>query len=216
MKTILALVTALSLASASAQTGAGGGTAYRSDSGMINIASQNQEAKEGQRHMVEFNTLNIPSLVFALQKSKTKGTESDNDSSSSLNLNYAYTVHPNVQVGGRFNYFNGIFANNDVERMDVQVGGWFNSKAGDLKNSAYLSAHLGTGWAQTFGDRGGRDDLWLLTGALGKRTSLEHWGLNHVSWTPEVALVQTNSTNNSSFDYRQALEFRLLQFSVLW
>lgn len=205
MKTILALAAALTI-----------GTAYAQDDGYLNIAGREEQTERGQRHMIEFNAQAVPSAIFALQKSKTKGTSSDNDNSSSLNFNYAYTIHPNIQVGGRFNYFNGIFANNDVERMDVQVGGWLNSKAGDLQNSPYVSLHLGTGYAQTFGQNGGRDDLWLATAALGKRFSLENWGVKAVSWTPEVALVQTNSTNDSSFDYRQAVEFRVLEFSVLW
>lgn len=219
MKTVLALVTALSLGTAYAQsnwdtTSSGSGTGE--DTGFFNIAPQAQQAQEGQRHMIEFNAQSMPNIMYAIQKSKTKGTSSDNDSASTLNFNYAYSIHPNIQLGGRFNYFNGIFGNNDIERMDVQLGGWFNTKAGDLKNSPYISAHLGTGYAQTFGTNGGRDDLWLASAAIGKRFSLEGWGVSNISWTPEIALVSVNSTNDSSFDYRQATEFRLLQFSVLW
>lgn len=212
MKTILALTASLAVGTAYAQTDSN----WASDSGYFNIADRQEQTQQGQKHMIEFNAQSMPSILYAIQKAKTRGTSSDNDSASTINFNYAYTIHPNVQVGGRFNYFNGIFANNDVERMDVQVGGWFNTKAGDLQNSPYISAHLGTGYAQTFGERGGRDDLWIASAAIGKRFSMEGWGVKNVSWTPEIALVSVNSTNNSSFDYRQATEFRLLQFSVLW
>lgn len=207
MKTIFALAAAaLTVGTAFAQD----------DSSWLNIAPQEQKAAEGQRHMVEFNADSIPTIIYSIERSKTKGTDSDNDSSSNITLNYAYTIHPNVQVGGRFSFFNGIFANNDVERLNIQVGGWFNTKAGDLQNSPYIAAHVGTGYSQTFGDAGGRDDLWSGQIALGKRFSLEDWGVQAVSWTPEVAFVSENSTNNSNFDYRQAMEFRVLQFSILW
>ncbi len=225
MKTIFAFA-ALALA-----TGAfahNHGTGYRSDdqSGalgttdtrwgdMVNIQSQEARPSDGNRHMIEFNAEAIPSLVYAIEKTKTKGTNSDNDSDTTLGINYAYSIHPNVQVGGRLNYFNGVFANNDVERMDVSAVGWFNLNS-DLKNSAFASLSLGTGFAQTFGTNGGRDDLWLAGLSVGKRFSLERFGVNNVSFTPEVALTNQNSTNNSSFDYRQATEFRLIQFSVIW
>jgi hypothetical protein len=217
MKTIFALVTALSLGSAYAQQGGsleGGG--YRSSGGLVDIRDRQAQTEEGQRHMIEFTAESVPTLIYALERTKTKGTEGDNESGSSLSFNYAYTIHPNVQVGGKFSFFNGVFANNDVERMDVQVGAWFNTKAGDLFNSPYIAALVGTGYAQTFGERGGRDDLWLGSLALGKRFSMERWGVKHLTWTPEIAFVYENSTNDSNFDYRQATEFRVLQFSVLW
>jgi hypothetical protein len=207
MKTILALFTALSL-----------GTAFAQSSGepMLNIEPRGTKAEMGQRHMVEFTADSLPTLIYSMTKTKTKGTSSDNDSSSQLSLNYAYAIHPNIQVGGKLNYFNGLFANNDVEQLDVQAGLWLNSKAGDLKNSPYINFLIGTGYAQTFGANGGRDDIFLGTIAFGKRYSLERFGVNHVSWTPEIAFTSQNSTANSSYDYRQATEFRLLQFSVLW
>lgn len=207
MKTILALAAAaLTVGSAFAQE----------DSGWLNIAPQEQQTQEGQRHMIEFNAESIPSIIYSLERSKTRGTGGDNDSSSNISLNYAYTIHPNIQLGGRFNFFNGIAGNVDQERMNVQVGGWFNTKAGDLQNSPYVSLHVGTGYAQTFSQGNRRDDLWTGQVALGKRFSMENWGVRALSWTPEIAFVTENSTNNSSFDYRQATEFRLLQFSVLW
>lgn len=215
MKTTLALLTALSFGTAYAQSTQSSGSGQRFG-GLVDIERQEAKAAEGQRHMIEFNAQSIPSLIYAIEKNKTKGTDSENESGASLSFNYAYAIHPNIQVGGRFNFFNGVFANNDIERLDLQVGGWFNTKANDLQNSPYLSLHLGAGYAQTFGANGGRDDLILSTLAAGKRFSMENWGVKHLTWTPEVALVNNNSTNDSSFDYRQALEFRVLQFSVIF
>lgn len=214
MKTILALVTAMSFGTAFAQSSMRG--QQNNFGGMLDIEKQEAKATEGQRHMIEFDAQSIPSLVYSIEKLKTKGTDSENESGSNLGFNYAYSIHPNIQVGGRFKYFNGRSANNDAEELNVQVGGWFNTKAGDLQNSPYASLHLGAGYAQTFGTGGGRDDLILTTLAAGKRFSMENWGVKHVTWTPEIALVQTNSTNDKNFDYRQALEFRLIQFAVIF
>lgn len=211
MKKILALVAALSIGSAYAQTSGTGGMG-----GMMNVEGQGQKAEQGQRHMIEFNTQALPSLVYSLTKDKAKGTSSNNDGDITLGFNYAYTIHPNIQVGGRFNYMTGINGNNDTEQMDLQAGGWFNTKAGDLQNSPYISALIGAGYAHTFGANGGRDDLIMGTVALGKRFSLERFGVQHVTWTPEVAFTNVNSTADESFDYRQATEFRLVQFSVIW
>lgn len=213
MKTILAVTAATLSVSSFANTqnqGMGRFDEY------VDIQSQEAKATEGNRHMIEFNAESIPSLVYAIEKTKTEGTSSENDSDTTLIMNYAYSFHPNFQLGGRINYFNGVFANNDVERFDVSAKGWFNLKAGDLANSAFLAASIGTGWAQTFGTNGGRDDLWLASVSIGKRFSMDPIGLNNVSWTPEIALVNENSTNNSSFNYRQATEFRIVQFSVIW
>lgn len=184
--------------------------------GMLDIEKQEAQTEQGQRHMIEFNANSVPSLVWAFTKDKSKGTSSDNDSDIDFDMNYAYTIHPNFQLGGRFNYFNGINGNNDTEQLGVQAVGWFNTKAGDLQNSPFLSLALGAGYAQTFGTNGGRDDLITAGVSAGKRFGMERWGVKALTWTPEVALTTLNSTNNSSFDYQQALEFRVLQFSVIW
>ena len=217
MKTILALVAALTLGTAYAQTTTDSGSGTGGMGGMMNVEGQGAKAMKGQRHMIEFQADSVPRLIYSLERTKNKGTKGDNESGSELSFNYAYAIHPNIQVGAKFNFFNGVFANNDVERMDLSVGGWFNFLGGDLANSAYVSLLLGSGYAHTFGANGGRDDLRLTTAAIGKRFSMgERWGLNHLSWTPEIALVNENSTTDTSFDYRQATEFRILQFSVLW
>lgn len=220
MKTILA-VAALSLATgAFAQTNYNSNSGSQSNNGLFggNLNVQNQDAKaaDGQRHMVEFTANSVPSLIYSIEKTKTKGTDSDNDSDTNLAFNYAYAIHPNIQIGGAFNFFNGVFSNNDVERMDLQAKAWFNFKGGDLQNSAYVVAGLGAGYAQTFGNNGGRDDLVIASVGVGKRFSLQRFGVEHLTWSPEIALTNTNSTSDNSFDYRQATEFRVLQFSVIW
>jgi hypothetical protein len=132
-------------------------------------------------------------------------------------MNYAYSIHPNVQLGGRFNYFNGIgTAGFDTERLTAEAVGWFNFKGGDLQNSPFVSLSLGAGYQQGFGAGGGRDDLLLSTVSIGKRFGMERWGVKPLTWAPEIALTNSNSTANSTFDFQQALEFRLLQFSVIW
>lgn len=212
MKTILALVTAMSFGAAYAQSNQG-----QRWGGMVDI-EERQEAKapEGQRHMIEFNANSVPSLIWAFTKDKTKGTSSDNDSDVIFDMNYAYAIHPNIQVGGRFNYFSGVSGNQDTEELGLAAVGWFNTKANDLQNSPFLSVSVGAGYAQTFETGGTRDDLITSSISAGKRFSMENWGVKHLTWTPEVALTNTNSTANTTFDYRQALEFRVLQFSVIW
>jgi hypothetical protein len=211
MKKILGLLLALSVAPAFAEVGS-----TPSFGNMVDIQNQEARVQDGQRHMIEFNANSVPSLIWAFTKDKTKGTDSENDSDIALDFNYAYTIHPNIQVGGRFNYFTGISGNNDQENLGIQAVGWFNTKAGDLQNSPFLSVALGGGYAQTYGANGSRDDLVTAAVTAGKRFGMDRWGVKHLTWTPEVALTTTNSTNNSSFDYRQALEFRFVQFSVIW
>jgi hypothetical protein len=182
----------------------------------VQVMEPDAKAPSNQRHMIELNPTDVPSFIVSMSKSKTTGSDSENESDLSLALNYAYTIHPNFQLGARFNYFSGISGNTDIEKLDVQVGGWFNFSGGHIQNSAYLSAHVGTGYAQTFGPGQGRDDLISSTFALGKRFSMDMWGIKHLSWAPEIALTNVNSTTNTIFDYRQATEFRILKFSVIW
>lgn len=219
MKTILALTAAALSFGVIADTHESG-TSAQSGQGrwgdFVNIQSQEAQVTEGNRHMIEFNTQSIPSFLFAVERTKTSGSTGDNDTDWTLGLNYAYSIHPNIQLGGRFNYFNGVFANNDVERYDLSAVGWFNLNSNDLANSGFASLSLGTGIAQTFSSPGSRDDLWLASVSIGKRFSLERWGVKNISWTPEVALINENSTSNDTLDYRQATEFRLVQFSVIW
>lgn len=212
MKKIIGILLAFSVGSAfAARTGS-----TPSFGGMLDIEKQEAQTQEGQKHMIEFNANSVPSLVWAFTKDKSKGTSSENDSDIDFDMNYAYTIHPNFQLGGRLNYFTGISGNNDQENLLLQAVGWFNTKGGDLQNSPFLSFGVGGGYAQTYGDGGSRDDLLNATLSAGKRFGMDKWGVKHLTWTPEVALTTSNSTNNDSFDYRQALEFRFIQFSVIW
>lgn len=211
MKKIIGMLLALSVGPVFAAAGS-----TPSMGGLVDIEKQEASVQEGQKHMIEFNANSIPTLIWSFTKDKTKGTASENDSDIALDMNYAYTIHPNFQVGGRLNYFTGISGNNDQENLLLQAVGWFNTKAGDLQNSPFLSLAVGGGYAQTYGEAGTRDDLLNAAITAGKRFGMDRWGVKHLTWTPEVALTSSNSTNNDSFDYRQALEFRFLQFSVIW
>ena len=104
--------------------------------------------------------------------------------------------------------------------MLAEVGVIANSNS-DFTQAAYLSAFVGMGYNQNFSKptattRRFRDDLRTGTLALGKRVPLDRWGIKHVVYSPEVALTFTNSTTDESFDYRQAVELRLFQFSAFF
>ncbi|MGE3608496.1 MAG: hypothetical protein AB7I27_02820 [Bacteriovoracaceae bacterium] len=179
-------------------------------------------AQDNTRHMVEFNADSLLNAVLSFSKSKTKGQDSDNDTNLRLNLNYAYSLPmmPNIQVGGRVLYNKATVAGRgDAEDYRFQIGGIYNHSS-DLMNSVYASLYLGVGWANTYGTRSGgygrKDETMLSTLALGKRFDLSHWGGKHVTYSPEIALQNENSTTGSALQYRQDLQLRILQFSVFF
>jgi hypothetical protein len=195
MKTILAFATALVIStSAYAQHG-------------------------GTRHMFEFNADSILQGVLSFEKSKTRGNKSDNDTQLDLKLNYAYSIPtmPRLQVGGRLNYVKGTEAGRgDLEDYGAQVGAIVNMWS-DLRNSPYASLYVGLDWANTYGGTAGRkDEVLRSTLAVGKRYSLERWGISSLTYTPEVALENINSTTGSNVEYVQNIQFRFLQFSVFF
>ena len=175
-------------------------------------------APEGMRHMLEFNTESVISGLISIDKSKGQGTDADNDVRTDLSFNYAYGVARNLQIGVRFNYFNGVEGNADKENYDLSVGGIFNFDE-DFLNTTYTSLYLGTGSRQIFSNGGHtnqRDEVQITTLALGKRASLEKLGLKQVTWNPELAYRNENSTSNEGYDYLQSLEVRFLQFAVFF
>lgn len=172
-------------------------------------------ARQGRRHMFEFNVDSPLKAALSFERNKVKGSDADNESNAALSLNYAYGIHRLVQAGFRLNYFSGVNGNVDVENMDVSIGAILNSEE-DFTRSMFAALYIGAGWAQQFGNGTNRDDLRFTTLSVGKRMPLEKFGLDHVTWTPEIALKTTNSTTNSSLDYSQSLEFRILQFSVFF
>jgi len=169
---------------------------------------------ESMKQMFEFNVDSVVAAALSFDKSKVKGEEADNDSKASISLNYAYGVAPLVQLGARLNYFNGIYGSNDLEGMDFSIGGILNNMD-DFTQSAYISLYLGAGWSQDFGSKV-RDDLRLSTLAVGKRFTLDQFGLKHVTYSPEVALKNISSTTGEGLDYSQSVELRVLQFSVFF
>ena len=180
------------------------------------------------RHMFEFNADSVLQGVFSLDKSKTKGSPSDNDTQLDLNLNYAYALPmlPQLQVGSRINYGKGTeFGRGDFEDYGLEVGGIWNFSPNmsevDLMNSMYVSLYLGLGWTNNYGndstiDVQRKDEIISSTFAVGKRFGLTALGMNHVVYSPEIALESANSTTGSSLEYTQNIQFRFLQFSVFF
>ena len=198
MKTIIALGTALLLmGSAFAQDGMGSGAGYK--------------------HMFEFNADSVLGGLFSFDKSKTPGKDADNDTELKLDLNYAYSLPtmPRLQLGGRVNYLKDTNSSGDIENYGLQVGAIWNHSA-DLQNSLYASLYLGMLWNKEYGGGGGNDEVRVSTIAVGKRFSMDRWGIKHLTYTPEIALQNRNSTTGGDFEYNQSLQFRFLQFSVFF
>lgn len=172
-------------------------------------------ANPGSRHMFEFNIDSIEAAALSFDKIKTKGQDTDSGSNIDLDLNYAYGVHRLIQAGVRFNYFTGVQGSEDQENLGLSFGAIFNH-TDDFQNAAYLSLYLGGGWAQQFGNDASRDDLRFGTLSIGKRWSLEPFGIKHVTYSPEVSFKVVNSTTDESLDYSQSLQFKILQFSVFF
>lgn len=191
---------------------------YERDAQYMQKMEEVPMAPPGLRHMFEFNTDSLVSGLFSIDKSKGEGIDADRDVRTDLSFNYAYGVQKNFQTGMRFNYFNGVEGNADKENYDLSVGAIFNFED-DLLNSSYASLYFGLGSRQIFSNGGHnnqRDEVQITTLALGKRTSLEKIGLKKVTWNPEVALKNENSTSNEGYDYIQSLEFRVLQFAAFF
>lgn len=169
----------------------------------------------GMRHMLEFTPETMQAAVLSFDRIKTKNTDADSGANLDFGMNYAVTIHRLLQTGVRFDYFSGLSGANQGEGMTAQVGLIANMME-DFTNSPYASIFIGGGYEQQFGPNATRDDLRLGTFAVGKRFSLERFGMKHLTYSPELALQMKNSTNNESFDYSQSLQFRILQFSAFF
>jgi hypothetical protein len=171
---------------------------------------------DGSRHMIEFNADSILLAKFALNSSKTNGRDSSSDTQATLSGGYAYSLlsKPQLQLGGRVNYTKATAAN-DVENYGFEVGAIWNFTP-DLLNSFYTSIYTGLQWNHTYGNQKTTDENRLLTLAAGKRFSLDRFGIKHLTYSPEIAFANQNSSTNSNVEYSQSLEFRVLQFSVLF
>ncbi len=177
------------------------------------------DSSSGSRHMFEFNADSVLKGILSFDKSKTRGSEADNDTQLDISLNYAYSLPtmPMLQLGGRLNYDKGTMAGRgDLEDYSAEVGAILNLSA-DLRNALYASLYLGLGWANTYGGaNSGTDEILTSTLAVGKRFGMDAWGIKHLTYTPELALENINSTTGSSLEYSQNLQFRFLQFSVFF
>lgn len=202
MKTILALLMAFFVSSAFAQGGSG---------------SQ-------FRHMFQFDAESALLGTFNFDKSKTKGSaKADNDTQLRLNLNYAYALPywKQIQLGSRVDYVKTT-ATTDSENYGFEVGAFYNfaplgADSIDLTNSFYVSAFVGMNWTNTYGGAAaGHDEFLTSTFAFGKRFSLKRLGMDHMVYTPEIALVNSNSTTGNNVEYSQNVQLRFLQFSVFF
>lgn len=191
MKTIIALATALLMGSAFAQS---------------------------NTHMFEFNADSVLNGVISFDKTKTKGAPADNDTQLDLDLNYAYALAsmPRLQLGSRLAYGKGTASGRgDFEDYGLQVGAIINHIP-DLQNALYASLYIGMNWANTYTGGNSHDENWVTTVAVGKRYAMDRFGIKHLTYSPEVALQNMNSTTGSTVEYSQNIQFRFLQFSVFF
>lgn len=174
-------------------------------------------------HMINFQVddLFLGSLNF--DSSKSRGQDSDTDTQLNLDLNYAYALPTlrNLQVGAKVNYEKGTEGGRgDFEDYGADIGAIWNFQFGgkqlDLKNSLYASLFVGYGWDNNYTGGNDDDEVFRTTGAIGKRFSLERWGIDYLTYTPEVALQSINSKTGGQLEYSQSLQLRFLQFSVLF
>ena len=175
------------------------------------------------RHMFEFNADSTIRGLVSIDKNKTRGNNADNNVQFDVDLNYAYSLPrlPQLQLASRFNYNKGtVGGRGDYEDYGLAVGGIYNFNPGmsslDLQNATYVSAYIGFGWNNNYTSPRSTDEVLSGTVAVGRRFSLEPIGLKNVSWSPEVAFQNLNSTTGSQLQYSQSLQFRVLQFSAFF
>jgi hypothetical protein len=178
---------------------------------------------QGTTHMFEFNADSMIKGLVSIDKSKTKGNNADNNLQFDMNLNYAYQLPslPQLQLATRFNYNKGTTGGRgDFEDYGLAVGGIYNFNPGmsslDLTNAMYISLYVGFGWNHNYTSPRSTDEVLSGTVAVGRRFSLEPIGLKHITWSPEVAFQNLNSTTGSQLQYSQSLQFRVLQFSAFF
>lgn len=177
-------------------------------------------SQSGQDHMIEFDADSLLNGVLSFGKSKVRGSSTDSSLALDLRLNYAYRLPhaPRVQLGGGVSYVSGPAAGRgDMEDYGFNLAAYFNQST-DLQNSLYGSVKWGIDWANTYGGANGNssDEVGTLQLAAGKRFSLDQWGIKHLTYTPEVAFVNKDSSTRSALEYSQSLEFRFLQFSAFF
>ncbi|WPU66266.1 hypothetical protein [Peredibacter starrii] len=176
-----------------------------------------QQGSTGQRSMIEFNADSLLNGVLSFSKSKSKDQNADNSMDLDLRLNYAYQLpqFDKLQLGGGVNYKSGTESGRgDIEDYGFNVAAYLNNTS-DLQNAYYASVKWGLEWANTLSG-GGRDEVGTIQLAVGKRVDLSYFGIRHLTYTPEIAFVNQDSTTGGALEYSQNLEFRFLQFSVFY
>ncbi len=192
-------------------------------SALVSVPVIAQSGDTSNKHMVEFNMDGPLAALATISRSKVRGQAAENDVNWNFNVNYAYQLPmmPKLQLGTRLNYLKqaAMPGRGDAEDYGLEVGAYYNLRE-DLRNTPYASLFLGVGWANTYGGLEGdtkrRDELTKSTLAIGHRFGLERFGVGHVTYNPEVALQSINSTTGGAIEYRQDIQFRLLQFSVFF
>lgn len=204
MKKILALTLAtLTAGSVFAQSDA--------PAGNTNVGSE-------MNNMITFDADSVLNGSLNLTKSKTPRNSADNDTALKLNLNYFWASKwmQNLQYGGGLNYLKATNDAGDVENYGFDIGAIYNL-SDDLTQSFYGKVLLGMDWNHKYSGKGqGDDEVFNTTFAFGKRFSLEHFGMRHLVYTPEIALTNANSTTGGNLEYSQAVELRFLQFAVFF
>lgn len=170
-----------------------------------------------QKHMILFDADSILQGAWNITQVKEKGEDSNSESELNLRLNYFYTVPriKQLQIGGAFLYEKDTGLRGNFENYGAQAGAIWNFNK-NLEEAVYLKGLVGLLWNNEYGKNSNSDEQYNITAGVGKRFSLADYGLRHVTWTPEVAYVVKDSTTKADFDYSSALEFRFLQFSVLF
>ncbi|MFL5785060.1 MAG: hypothetical protein ACJ76H_10645 [Bacteriovoracaceae bacterium] len=200
-KTIYALVTALLLSSAYAQT-----------------SDTTSGDQAGDDNMIESNIDSLVRGSLNFDKSKTRGKEADNDTQLDLVLNYARKFSKQWQWGTRLNYKKDTSTPGDTENYGFQVGVFYNFSE-NLQEALYLSLFTGLEWDHIYGRTQFRDEVWKSTFAVGKRFGLARWKVAHLVYSPEIAFQTANSTTGSkgsNLEYSQSVQFRFLQFSLFF
>lgn len=172
-----------------------------------------------QKHMVQVGTDNTTIGNLSWESSKTRGSNSTEDKSAYIFANYAMTLTDHIQAGVKANYSKFKFGgsgNGSSEQYGIQVGGVYNLNS-DLKNALYASLYLGWDWGrQTYQNQG--TEVFNTSVAIGKRFPLSFISEN-VTYSPEIAYVSkdhTKSEGQFGTQWSQAIEFRIVQFSIFF
>lgn len=188
---------------------------------LVAVPAFAQTASNGTKHMIEFNSDSVLQSTLRLNKSKQAGASVNDDVEFDLSAGYARQLDsmPRLQLAGRVAYLKGEDQKTDIENYGFQVGAIWNHRA-DLMDTLYASLYTGLTWNRSYGAGNIMTEFWNTNLAVGKRMPMTRFGMSHVVWSPELALVSSNATNAGNrpgkIEYSQSIEFRLVQFSVFF